>query len=65
MHLNNLRVINKNRNHYSGYVNKISINTFFKNYQKPEIREGFDEIDYVNFIPGHLKMKMIKNYFIY
>ena len=52
MHLNNLRTINKNRKHLSGYVNAIPIHTFFKNYEEPKKEEGFDDIVNVNFVPG-------------
>ena len=52
MHLNNLRTINKNRKHLSGYVNAIPIHTFFKNYEEPKKEEGFDDIVNVNFVSG-------------
>ena len=65
MHLNNLRVINKNRKHYSGHVNNIPIHTFYKNYQKPEISEGFNEIVDVNFVPGPFENEDDKKIFYY
>ena len=65
MHLNNLRAINKKRQHYSGHVNYIPIHAFFKNYQEPEISEGFKEIVKVNFIPGPFLNEEDKKIFYY
>ena len=65
MHLNNLRTINKNRKHLSGYVNAIPIHTFFKNYEEPEKNEGFDDIVEVNFIPGPFENEEDKKIFYY
>ncbi len=65
MHLNNLRAINKKRQHYSGHVNNIPIHAFFKNYQEPEISEGFKEIVKVNFIPGPFLNEEDKKIFYY
>ena len=65
MHLNNLRAINKNRKHFSGHVNNIPIHTFYKNYQKPEISEGFNEIVDVNFVPGPFENEDDKKIFYY
>lgn len=65
MHLNNLRAINKNRNHYSGHVNNIPIHAFFKNYQEPELSEGFSEIVHVNFVPGPFENEKDKQLFYY
>ena len=65
MHLNNLRAINKNRKHHSGYVNAIPIHTFFKNYQEPDKSEGFDEIVDVNFVPGPFYNEEDKKIFYY
>ena len=63
MHLNNLRAINKNRKHYSGYVNNIPIHTFFKNFEEPETKEGFTEIVHVNFVPGPFENEEDKKLF--
>ena len=63
MHLNNLRTINKNRKHLSGYVNAIPIHAFFKNYEEPEKSEGFDEIVKVNFVPGPFENEEDKKIF--
>jgi bifunctional polynucleotide phosphatase/kinase len=65
MHLNNLRTINKNRKHLSGYVNAIPIHTFFKNYEEPNKTEGFNEIVKVNFIPGPFENEEDKKIFYY
>ena len=65
MHLNNLRAINKKRQHYSGHVNNIPIHAFFKNYQEPKISEGFKEIVKVNFIPGPFVNEEDKKIFYY
>ena len=64
-HLNNLRAINKNRNHYSGHVNNIPIHAFFKNFEQPEINEGFKEIVNVNFVPGPFENEEDKKIFYY
>ena len=63
MHLNNLRAINKNRKHYSGYVNNIPIHTFFKNFEEPDTKEGFTEIVHVNFVPGPFENEQDKKLF--
>ena len=65
MHLNNLRAINKNRKHYSDHVNNIPIHTFFKNFEQPEIKEGFTEIVQVNFVPGPFENEEDKKIFYY
>ena len=65
MHLNNLRAINKMRKHYSGHVNNIPIHTFFKNFQEPELSEGFNEIVHVNFVPGPFENEKDKQLFYY
>ena len=65
MHLNNLRAINKNRKHYSEPVNNIPIHTFFKNFEQPEITEGFKEIVQVNFVPGPFENEEDKKIFYY
>ena len=65
MHLNNLRAINKIRKHYSGHVNNIPIHAFFKNYQEPELSEGFSEIVHVNFVPGPFENEKDKQIFYY
>ena len=65
MHLNNLRSINKYRKHLSGYVNAIPIHTFFKNYQEPLQKEGFDDIVKVNFVPGPFENDEDKKIFYY
>lgn len=65
MHLNNLRSINKYRKHLSGYVNAIPIHTFFKNYQEPLVKEGFDDIVKVNFVPGPFENDEDKKIFYY
>ena len=65
MHLNNLRTINKNRKHLSGYVNAIPIHTFFKNYEEPQKSEGFDDIVEVNFVPGPFDNDEDKKIFYY
>ena len=51
-HLNNLREIDTERKHYSEAVNKIPIHTFYKYYEEPEEKEGFDEVVKINFVPG-------------
>lgn len=52
-HLNNLRVINKERKHLSDAVNNIPIHSFYKYYEAPSKEdEGFDEIVRINFVPG-------------
>ena len=65
MHLNNLRSINKNRKHLSGYVNAIPIHSFYKNYEEPSKNEGFDEIVKVNFVPGPFVNEEDKKIFYY
>jgi hypothetical protein len=65
MHLNNLRTINKNRKHLSGYVNAIPIHNFFKNYEEPQKSEGFDDIVEVNFVPGPFDNDEDKKIFYY
>ena len=65
MHLNNLRIINKNRKHYSAYVNNIPIHSFFKNYEEPETKEGFTEVVQVNFVPGPFENEEDKKLFYY
>ena len=64
MHLNNLRIINKIRKHYQRNVNNISIQSFFKNIEEPDTKEGFTEVVQVNFIPGPFEKVEEKNYFI-
>ena len=63
IHLNNLRLINKNRNHLSESVNLIPIHSFYKNYEEPKISEGFDEIVNVNFVPGPFQNEKDKQIF--
>ena len=65
MHLNNLRAINKQRKHFSGYVNAIPIHAFFKNYEEPNKTEGFNEIVKINFIPGPFENEEDKKIFYY
>ena len=65
MHLNNLRSINKNRKHLSGYVNAIPIHGFYKNYEEPTKSEGFDDIVNVNFVPGPFENEDDKKIFYY
>ena len=65
MHLNNLRTINKNRKHLSGYVNAIPIHAFYKNYEEPEKSEGFDDIVKVNFVPGPFENEEDEKIFYY
>ena len=40
------------RNHLSKRVGSIPIHTFFKKLQKPDISEGFDEVNEIHFNPG-------------
>ena len=61
----NQNTINNKRKHYSGHVNNIPIHTFFKNYQEPEINEGFKEIVHVNFVPGPFENEEDKKIFYY
>ena len=63
IHLNNLRVINNNRNHFSESVNMIPIHSFYKNYEEPKTNEGFDEIVNVNFVPGPFENEKDKEIF--
>ena len=65
MHLNNLRAINKKRKHYSEHVNNMPINTFFKNYEEPDTKEGFKEIVQINFVPGPFENEEDKTLFYY
>ena len=65
MHLNNLRAINKQRKHFSEHVNVIPIHTFFKNFEQPELSEGFKEIVQVNFVPGPFENEEDKKIFYY
>ena len=65
MHLNNLRAINKNRKHLSGYVNAIPIHAFYKNYEEPQKTEGFDDIVKINFVPGPFENEEDKKIFYY
>ena len=65
MHLNNLRAINKNRKHLSDHVNVIPIHAFYKNFQQPELSEGFKEIVQVNFVPGPFENEEDKKVFYY
>jgi hypothetical protein len=46
-------------------VNNIPIHTFFKNYQEPELSEGFTEIVHVNFVPGPFENEKDKQLFYY
>ena len=62
-HLNNLRIINNERKHFSEAVNQIPIHTFFKNYEEPKINEGFDDIVQVNFVPGPFQSEKDKEIF--
>ena len=65
MHLNNLRAINKKRKHYSEHVNNMPINTFFKNFEEPDTKEGFKEIVQINFVPGPFENEEDKTLFYY
>ena len=62
-HLNNLRIINNERKHFSEAVNQIPIHTFFKNYEEPKFNEGFDDIVQVNFVPGPFQSEKDKEIF--
>ena len=62
-HLNNLRIINNERKHFSEAVNQIPIHTFFKNYEEPKLNEGFDDIVQVNFVPGPFQSEKDKEIF--
>lgn len=62
-HLNHLREIDNERKHYSNAVNNIPIHSFYKYYEEPEEKEGFDEIVKINFVPGPFVNEKEKNIF--
>jgi len=49
-HQDTQRKINTERQHLSKHVGRIAMAIYFKNFEMPEISEGFDEISEVNFI---------------
>ncbi|CAG9316434.1 unnamed protein product [Blepharisma stoltei] len=51
-HLDTLRLVNKHRNHLSGRVGSMPIHKFYKDFQRPELREGFEEIKEVELVGG-------------
>ena len=51
-HLNDMRLFNIHRNHYSEYVDDKKIDNWFEKFVQPTIFDGFKEILDVNFIPG-------------
>ena len=52
LHLDRLRKINRNRKHISGFVGEVAINKFFRDFEQPEMDEGFDEIKKVELVAG-------------
>lgn len=44
------RIANDKRKHLSGKSGSIPIHTFFKYKEEPQLKEGFEEIQKVNFI---------------
>ena len=60
-----MRIINRNRKHYSGYVNNNSIHSFFKNFEEPDTKEGFTEVIQINFVPGPFENEEDKKLFYY
>jgi len=52
IHLNKIKKVNKERKQYDNSVGDLSICNFFSCYEPPNINEGYDEICYVNFVPG-------------
>lgn len=51
-HLDTLRKINAHRKHLSKRVGSIPIHKFFKDFEKPELSEGFTEIKEVELVGG-------------
>jgi bifunctional polynucleotide phosphatase/kinase len=52
MHNNTQRAVNTHRKHLSKKIAAVPIHSFFKNHVKPTLKEGFEEIKVVNFVPG-------------
>ena len=50
IHNNEQRGTNKHHNHASKMVPTIALHMFYKNFQRPEVSEGFESIITVNFI---------------
>lgn len=51
-HLDTLRLVNKHRNHLSGRVGSMPIHKFYKDFECPELNEGFEEIKEVELVGG-------------
>lgn len=51
-HLDTLRRVNKHRNHLSSRVGSMPIHKFYKDFEEPNLREGFAEIKEVELIGG-------------
>jgi len=51
-HLNELRVYNQHREHHSESVAKVTVMTYFKNYEEPTLDEGFDSVEKIDFLAG-------------
>ena len=56
-HLNNLREVNPFRDNYTKSVADVVIHTWFKRLNAPEIKEGFDDLHIIEFIPGPFESK--------
>ncbi|OMJ84442.1 hypothetical protein SteCoe_14455 [Stentor coeruleus] len=51
-HLDTLRRVNKHRNHLSGRVGSMPIHKFYKDFNEPNLKEGFEEIKEVELVGG-------------
>jgi len=51
-HNNKQRKINEHHSHLSGKVPDIPIHSFFKNHEKPTVKEGFTEVKVIEFKAG-------------
>jgi bifunctional polynucleotide phosphatase/kinase len=64
-HLNNLRNINKFRNHNTKSVQPVIIHTWFKNLEEPSLKEGFSEVKVFPFIPNFESENDKKVFYMY
>ena len=51
-HLDTLRKVNKHRNHLSKKVGSMPIHKFYKDFVRPSVSEGLQEVEEIEFIAG-------------
>jgi bifunctional polynucleotide phosphatase/kinase len=65
IHNNTQRKINTDREHLSAKVPTVAIHSFFKYQEKPTLKEGYEEIKVIQFVPAFTCEEEEKTYYSY